>query len=296
MKISKILVGAVAAVAMVGFFGCATNEDEHNIISVKGDTASVNYTNEGTVTYRGFRTLKTKHTDAVAVFTLGGTETEDTSARTGVMGFVFDLEKDKSVKNSSNETKKHIYDFTAVSLRKNGSAIQAYISRFEGVDADNMDGDNNFKDADGKELTTTASVLGAKETEILKGTSGAYATLNGVTKNDDGTYTVAVEVIANTDGTYSVKFYDGKDAVAESAKDEDGVKTGQIKSGAKELTITGNKTSQPITVDASWKEGATKTKQTDMGFYAAVYPGKTLVASLQLPYILNEDEVIEWED
>lgn len=296
MKLSKVLLSSAAIALVLGFAGCATDEDEHNILNIKGDTASVNYTNEGTVTYRGFRTLKTKHTDAVAVFTLGGAEAEDTTDRTGVMGFVFDLDKDKTVTNTNGETKEHIYNFTAVSLRKNGSAIQAYISRFEGVDADNMDGGDNFKDADGKELSTTATTLGAKETEILKGTSGAYATLNGVTKNDDGTYTVAVEVIANADGIYSVKFYDGKDAVAESAKDEDGVKTGQIKSGAKELTITGNKTSQPITVDASWKEGATKTKQTDMGFYAAVYPGKTLVASLQLPYILNEDEVIEWED
>ena len=313
MKLSKVLLSSAVAAALVfGFAGCADNEDEHNILYVKGDTAyvgdssdgSVGYTNNSDVTYRGFRTLKTKHTDAVAVFSLKGADTEDTSERTGVLGYVFDLSKDKKIKNTAGESKT-VYDFTAVSLRKNGSKIQAYISRFEGVDPNNMDGGNNFKDVDGNELTTAGKLIGehnAKETEYLKGSSGAYAVLEGVSKDDDGYYTVAVEVTADASGVYSVKFYDGKDATAEAKgeTDEDGntVKTGQIKAGATALTISdGSVSSNPVTVDASWKkDGLTKPVQTDMGFYAAVYPQKTLVGKIQLPYILNEDEVVEWED
>ena len=61
--------------------------------------------------------------------------------------------------------------------------------------------------------------------------------------------------------------------------------------------VGGKKSTNPVTIDASWKaEGLSKPKQTDMGFYAAVYPKKTLEGKIQLPYILNEDEVIEWED
>ena len=306
-----LLSSAVAAALVFGFAGCADNEDEHNILYVKGDTAyigdsgndSVGYTNDSDVTYRGFRTLKTKHTDAVAIFYLKGAETEDPSDRTGVLGYVFDLNKDKRVKNNAGESKT-VYDFTAVSLRKNGNNIQAYISRFEGVDPSNMDGGNNFKDVNGDELNSTGKVIGehnAKETEYLKGASGAYANLTGVSKDSDGYYKVAVEVTAAASGVYSVKFYDGNDATAEG-KDEtndagDTVKTGQIKAGAKLLTIAGNTTSNPVTIDASWKaDGLSKPKQTDMGFYAAVYPKKTLEGKIQLPYILNEDEVIEWED
>ena len=303
---------AVAAALVFGFAGCADDEDEHNILYVKGDTAyigdssngSVGYTNDSNTTYRGFRTLKTKHTDAVAIFSLKGADTEDSDERTGVLGYVFDLNKDKKVTNSTGE-EKTVYDFTAVSLRKNGSNIQAYISRFEGVDPKNMDGGNNFKDVDGNELTSGGKIIGghnAKETEYLKGSSGAYANLKGVSKDDEGYYTVAVEVTADDTGVYSVKFYDGKDATAEEKgeTDEDGktVKTGQIKAGAKALEITGgNKNTNPVTVDASWKkDGLKKPVQTDMGFYAAVYPQKTLEGKIQLPYILNEDEVIEWED
>ena len=295
-----------------GFAGCADNEDEHNILYVKGDTAyigdssngSVGYTNDSDTTYRGFRTLKTKHTDAVAIFSLKGAAEEDFSDRTGVLGYVFDLNKDKKIKNSAGESKT-VYDFTAVSLRKNGSNIQAYISRFEGVDPKNMDGGNNFKDVNGNELSTNTVVIdehNAKETEYLKGDSGAYANLKDVSKDDEGYYTVAVEVTADALGVYSVKFYDGKDAVAEEKGETDdngnSVKTGQIKAGAKVLEIVnGNVSSNPVTVDASWKkDGLLKPVQTDMGFYAAVYPHKTLEGKIQLPYILNEDEVIDWED
>ncbi len=313
MKLSKVLLSSAVAAALVfGFAGCADDEDEHNILYVKGDTAyigdssdgSVGYTNDSDTTYRGFRTLKTKHTDAVAIFSLKGADTEDSDERTGVLGYVFDLNKDKKVKNSAGE-EKTVYDFTAVSLRKNGSKIQAYISRFEGVDPKNMDGGNNFKDVDGNELTSSGKTIGghnAKETEYLKGSSGAYANLKDVSKDDEGYYTVAVEVTADASGVYSVKFYDGKNATAEEKGETDdngnSIKTGQIKAGAKALEIVnGNKSLNPVTIDASWKkDGLTKPVQTDMGFYAAVYPQKTLEGKIQLPYILNEDEVIEWED
>lgn len=313
MKLSKVLLSSAVAAALVfGFAGCADNEDEHNILYVKGDTAYIGdsgndsggYTNDSNETYRGFRTLKTKHTDAVAIFYLKGAELEDSSYRTGVLGYVFDLNKDKKVKNKAGESKT-VYDFTAVSLRKNGSNIQAYISRFEGVDPSNMDGGNNFKDVDGVELSTEDKDIDghkAKETEYLKGASGAYANLEGVSQDEDGFYKVAVEVTADASGVYSVKFYDGKGATAEEKgeTDESGntVKTGQIKAGAKALSIArGNISSNPVTIVASWNaDGLTKPKQTDMGFYAAVYPNKTLEGKIQLPYILNEDEVIEWED
>ena len=314
MKLSKVLLSSAVAAALVfGFAGCASDEDEHNILYVKGDTAyigdssngSVGYTNDSNTTYRGFRTLKTKHTDAVAIFSLKGADTEDSADRTGVLGYVFDLSKDKKIKNSAGE-EKTVYDFTAVSLRKNGSKIQAYISRFEGVDPKNMDGGNNFKDVDGGELTSTGKTIGghtAKETEYLKGSSGPYANLKDVSKDDEGYYNVAVEVTADATGVYSIKFYDGKDAVAtkpkeETAEDGSKVKTGQIKAGAKPLSISGGNTNEnPVKVDASWKKNDLKKPvQTDMGFYAAVYPQKTLEGKIQLPYILNEDEVIEWED
>ena len=312
MKLSKLILTTLAAAAVIGFAGCkGDDEDQHGILKIKGDTASVDYTNESNITFRGFKTLKTKHTDAVAVFTLGDIEHDD-DERTGVFGFVFDLQKNKDA-TDGNGTKKTVYDFTAVSLRKNGNDVQCYVSRFEGVDPDKMDGGNNFKDVNGDALTTAGKTIGnhtAKETVILKGDgNSAYAT---ITPPDDGwSYSnggiqVAVEVKAINNG-YAVAFYDG-DAVSthsykvEDIEDDDGktkkIRTGQIDANAVPVNFSGNISSNSLSITGtdkcSWAE--TGKNQQKMGFYAAVYPTKTLVGSIRLPYILNEDEVVEWED
>ncbi len=104
-----------------GFAGCANDEDEHGILNVSGDTASINYTNESDVTYRGFKTLKTKHTEATAVIKLNTKNTEedttssDDLAKAGVFGFVFDLDSTKT-KDLDNKKVKN-YSFSAVSVR-----------------------------------------------------------------------------------------------------------------------------------------------------------------------------------
>ena len=308
MKLSKLILTTLAAAAVIGFAGCkGDDEDQHDILNISGDTASVCYTNTSGITYRGFRTLKTKHTDAVAVFTLGNAEQTD-EPRTGVFGFVFDLQKNKEATDKTG-AKKTVYDFTAVSLRKNGDDVQCYVSRFKGVDPNQMDGGNNFKDVEGNELTEAGKTIGnhtAKEEVILKGSSGAYATITP--PNDGWSYSnggiqVAVEVKANNDdGTYTVKFYDSTAVSKIKQKmeeiDEEGngqtvtIKTGQIEAGATTLSFEGEPNGSSLTVPASWSTD----NQQKMGFYAAVYPGKTLVGSLRLPYILNEDEVVEWED
>lgn len=314
MKLSKLILTTLAAAAVIGFAGCkGDDEDQHDILNISGDTASVCYTNTSGITYRGFRTLKTKHTDAVAVFTLGNAE-QTYEPRTGVFGFVFDLQKDKEYKDN-NGNKKTVYNFTAVSLRKNGNDVQCYVSRFEGVDPLQMDGGNNFKDVTGAELSTEGNQIGpegnkktAKETEILKGSSGAYAKINPPTggwSSFNGGAQVAVEVKANNDGTYTVKFYDSNAVSKIKYKDEvineEGngqtvtIKTGQIEAGATPLEFAGDTNGSSLTVPASWATSG-ESNQQKMGFYAAVYPGKTLVGSLRLPYILNEDEVVEWED
>jgi len=313
MKLSKLILTTLAAAAVIGFAGCkGDDEDQHDILNISGDTASVCYTNTSGITYRGFRTLKTKHTDAVAVFTLGNAEQTD-EPRTGVFGFVFDLQKNENA-TDANGTKKTVYDFTAVSLRKNGNDVQCYVSRFKGVDPDKMDGGNNFKDVEGNELTTAGKTIGnhtAKEEVILKGDgNSAYATINPPAGESfttvNGGVQVAVEVKAIENG-YTVAFYDGnavstRSYKVEDIKDDDGktkkIRTGQIDENAEPVKFAGNVSGTSLSITGkdkcSW--AGTEKNQQKMGFYAAVYPGKTLVGSLRLPYILNEDEVVEWED
>lgn len=289
MKLSKVLMTVAAAAALVGFAGCATDEDKHDMITVKGDTAYIEATNDTNDTWRGFKTLKTKHTDADALFTINPDDLSEVVGRAGVIGFVFDLNETKNVVNTNGDKKK-VYDFTAVSFRLSGGQPQAYISRFEGVDADNMDGKDNFKDIDGEVLSPTGTIIGghnAKETEVLKGSSTtsstAYANL-ALTKVE-GAYKCYVDVKANDNGTYTVTFYDGNVAANFDTK-------GKLKDDANPIVVTGN-VGNGVTVEASWTLGPV---QTQMGFYAATYGGATMKGTLQLPEILNEDEVVEWDD
>lgn len=322
MKLSKILLSSVVAAAMAfGMLGCAMNEDEHEIITVKGDTASINYTNTSDITYRGFRTLRTKHTDAVAVVTIDtkntieSTDKTNFSGKSGVFGFVIDLDTQKF--KGEGGAKKQTYDFTSVTVRwvaPTGSdtkgKLQTYISRFEGVDPTKMDGGNNFKDIDGTEFPSdgTATTNGGKETAYLKGNSTAYATLDGVEPDSNGLIKVAIEVkeVLNDNkkptGKYTVTYYKGNASITEKKEAHDeNIKTGQIGSGAIPLSFTDKGGSATVdggtvTIDASWASDLSKIQQTEMGFYAGVYPKATLTGSIRLPYILNEDEVIEWDD
>ncbi len=333
MKLSKVLLSSAVAAALVfGFAGCANDEDEHGILNVSGDTASINYTNESDVTYRGFKTLKTKHTEATAIIKLNTKNADaDTSsddlAKAGVFGFVFDLDSTKT-KDLDNKKVKN-YSFSAVSVRYYNNNLEAYISRFENISPDYQDGGNNFKDIYGSEISTNllynkdgTKLLGddgkqktqesiATEAEWLKG-DGAYAQIasladlksKGMYDSDTGVITVAVMVTAKDNGTYTIGFYNEEDLNLGSGKDSDGnkIQKGTVINGKSAIDFTGvlgtdvTEDSGVLTVPASWKEGATTTKQTEIGFYAAVYPQKTLVGSIQLPYILNEDEVIDWED
>lgn len=283
MKLSKILLSSVVAAAMAfGMLGCGIKDDEHGMIKVKGDTATVDYVNSSNSVNRAFRTLKTKHTDATAVITIDPASKDEKS----VFGFIFDVEKDKNVNNAAG-TKKLAYDFSAVAVRRSGNQLQAYVSRFENVDKDLLESDKNFLNVDGNNAETQY----LKGTKNLDDTYKAYATI-AIPASDD-LMSVAVVVTANngadsnTKGSYTVKFYKSEDVDAD----------GKVKDGKSAVTFDGtNKDSSSedtVTVPASWK--GTKSQQF-LGFYAASYPNSTNKGSIKLPHILNEDEVIEWDD
>ncbi len=319
----KILISSILAAAMAfGMLGCVMNEDAHDIISVKGDTASIDYTNTSDEVYRGFRTLRTKHTDAVAVVTIDTNKTNsnlnpDNGKSGGVFGFVFDLQKGKDTPTDATK-EVEVYDFTAVAVRWNNttSKLETYVSRFEKIDPTKMDGGSNFRDVNGIMIGQTKDKDGnsvtckASEIEYLKGSnttkSTSFAEINGLTPDSNGIIKVAIEVVAELNnenkptGKYSVKYY-REENVSENPKEEakengtEKVKTGQIKPNSTPLTVTGSVST--VTVPASWSAtNLNRPVQTEMGFYASVYSKSSLTGSIQLPYILHEDEVIEWDD
>ena len=67
--VKKILLGITAAAAVMTFASCGQREEAGNssIIDVNAGSskASIDATNDGTEISRGFKTLQTKHTDAI---------------------------------------------------------------------------------------------------------------------------------------------------------------------------------------------------------------------------------------
>jgi len=67
--VKKILLGMVATAAILSLASCGKREEAGNSEMINVDAgsskASIDYTNEGTDVSRGFKTLQTKHTDAI---------------------------------------------------------------------------------------------------------------------------------------------------------------------------------------------------------------------------------------
>lgn len=298
MKLSKVLFGsAMLAVLAFGFMSCKEDEDGHDLLELSGSTASVDYTNDTTDIQRGFVSTKTKHRAAVAVFSI---DTNASTSNAGNLGFLFDVVKT----SASDHTKANdgvsvdTYDFGNVTVNYDKPDLRTYVSLYKGVatkDASGnslLDGGNNFKGADGKVASASGDgVTSAKETECL----ATWTTLSTVKADSNGIIKVAVvvtPVAPSTDddnGSYSVAFYDASNVSSSGSKSNP---DSWISSSATKLASA--------TVDASWtaKAGTEESSlpQSLIAYYAAVRANSTFVGNINLPYIQNEAEVIEWDE
>lgn len=298
MKLSKVLFGsAVLAALSFGFVSCKEDEDEHDLLEVSGSTASVDYTNDTTTLQRGFVTTRTNHRAAVAVFTI---DTKTSSSNAGNLGFLFDVVKTSASahKSANDGVTVDTYDFGNVTVNHDGTNLRTYVSLYKGVatkDASGnslLDGGNNFKGADGNEASSSGDgITSAKETECLK----TWTSLSSIEADSNGLIKVAVVVTpvaptADDDyGSYSVKFYDASSVSSSGSKSDP---SSWVSSSAKSLASA--------TVDASWTAKAATEEsslpQSLIAFYASVKATSTFVGNINLPYIQNEAEVIEWDD
>lgn len=285
------------------FVGCkAEDEDEHGIIDVSGSTVYVDYNNETSDIQRGFVTTKTNHRAAVAVFTV---DTNASSENPGNLGFLFDVVKTDASNQTNDAIKVDTYNFGNITVswtkNKQGSkeaGLNTYVSYYKGVATKDengsslLDGGNNFKDAAGTEINGTENSLGAKETEYVK----TWTPFNSIKAGDDGLIKVAVVVTPvapetdDTNGSYKVAFYDVT-KIADNGKKSD--PDTWIASDSSALINV-------VYVPASWTAKAnteeSKLPQSLIGYYSAVRPSSNLVGNINLPYIQNESDVIEWDE
>lgn len=298
MKImKKIAAVTIAAAALFAFAGCAgESEDENEMLSIKGSGCSINYTNETNGYSRGFKSLKTKHYDAVCKITqtVNSVAITENNNGDGVLGFIFDLSQD-------NETK--LYNFTIAGTRYNvsESKTQVYVTKYINIDSKYLSAGSDFCGSDGNKAKSVDSFdkedKAAQCIDYLGNkASYGYVELKGVKIDETKTQaSIWIDVIANDGksknrtgepGSYTVKFYtsDPKRKTSASGMDT----TYNETDNAPESTVT-----VQIPVSATEYDKAT---QNDLGFYANVYSNRTLTGSWELSDIEGSAEPIVYAE
>lgn len=296
MKImKKIAAVTIAAAALFAFAGCAgESEDENEMLSIKGSGCSINYTNETNGYSRGFKSLKTKHYDAVCKITqtVNSVAITQNNNGDGVLGFIFDLSQDNTTK---------LYNFTIAGTRYNVSKneTQVYVTKYINIDSKYLSAGSDFCGSDGKPAKKVKSFnredTAAQCIDYLVGTAG-YKKLEGVEiDKTKAQVSIWIDVIANDGksnnrkgeaGSYTVKFYtaDPKRKTSASGMDT----TYNETDNAPESTVT-----VQIPVSAT---GYDKATQNDLGFYANVYSNRTLTGSWELSDIEGSAEPIVYAE
>ncbi len=293
--VKKILLGIVTAAAVLSLAGCGLRKKGGNESMIKvplgSSKATVDETNESTTDVsRGFKTLQTKHTDAICKITntINGTSCD------GVMGYIFDYkeETDKSV------------SFTIAGLRIKTDSdgkhfASAYVETYKNVDPETLETGSGFMKLNGTKANPISASYdygwGSADGnfgKILARPADVEATLAANKalgrENEIDTW---VELVANlgdgtegrngTAGTYTVNFY----------YNDPGRTKG---TGNNKLTYDHSEYKLAYaTVTTTNTAFTTELPQTEQGFYATVYGGQTLTGKWEFSAIKKEAEEIE---
>ena len=239
MKISKILMGAAVAAALVfGFAGCKTNEDEDGIIE---QIENGGYTNNTDVEYkRAYISTATKHLAADCEIAI------DTTKSTGkyTMGYIFN--------QIGKGTDEKPYSFCVVGVRYFEKKAQYFISYYTGVrgkkgsvnDFTTNAGDFDISAEEAKSWGVEAN--SAKEYKIEPSAANAYWTdisSGSYTLGEDGILKVYIDLAVLSGETEitkeNYKEYLNKTVTEVDDEDEDGnvTKVLKITNGSYKVTL-----------------------------------------------------------
>ena len=239
MKISKILMGAAVAAALVfGFAGCKTNEDEDGIIE---QIENGGYTNNTDVEYkRAYISTATKHLAADCEIAI------DTTKSTGkyTMGYIFN--------QIGKGTDEKPYSFCVVGVRYFEKKAQYFISYYTGVrgkkgsvnDFTTNAGDFDISAEEAKSWGVEAN--SAKEYKIEPSAAHAYWTdipSGSYTLGEDGILKVYIDLAVLSGETEitkeNYKEYLNKTVTEVDDEDEDGnvTKVLKITDGSYKVTL-----------------------------------------------------------
>ena len=269
--VKKLLLGLAATAAIVALVSCegvnvgGADSIEGNIINgtttraYVGKKADDGITNDASGTIREMKLFATKHKGAFAALTLTGEESG--KASNGQLGYVFNY-----TENEDGTVNFITIGFRYGSQDGTNKKFNTYVSQFYNIDPTQFS-KNNFG-CDATKAKYDATVKTPYEIEVAT----LPTDLNFVTFGTEDP-TVGVEVIAEDNGSYTINYY----AASKLNKYK------LIKNSVVDKTIT-------VSSDVT---GRTTLKETKLGCYAAVYPGKTLKGSWRFSSIKGEDLPVE---
>ena len=258
MKISnKFFFGALiaASIALVGCGNEAIGED--SIIKARGNTATIDYTNDTDAMVRAVKPVNFKHTQSLCRIKVDDVE----AAKKSVIGYVFD-----------KHTKNNVSDMYVVGLRVNNGKVEYYLSFFDEVTseqlAENLTSFGTEYGYNGSEWV--ADDPNTKDWE-LKGTSADYTELpqdatNKLLKDNKLDCYVGVLFKKETK-EFQVGIFEATEALAEITEIDEMTASQQEAMG--NAFVTGGEVSAK---DPENEKG-------EIGFYANVVPAATLTGS-----------------
>ena len=281
--VKKILLGLAAGAVVLGFAGCKEAGGNEDLIKVSGSSASIDYTNENGSVTRGFKTLGTKHLDAICHISMDVTGLNGSGqVSNGTMGYIFNL-----VKNADDT-----YNFTIAAARYNQSTqkTEAYVETFTNVAADKLEDElSGGSHATGKTWGNTAygfnlnvQPVGGKLDLWIDVVAQGQGMVNNVL-TDYPNRTVGAA------GTYKVKFFDKDPGRKLGVGNYDLKYTNTSVTPIAELTV--EKKDVNTTYDTT---KGLNSMQAETGFYANVYAGQTLKGTWKFEEIMKEaEEIVE---
>lgn len=302
MKLGKKLMVVAMAVATLSMVGCALNQDgegaingksvdfENTYVMVKNDDKSQikkaddeNDIRGGWTTskntkyyYRGIKQLATKHYDSICTITITPNDfdsnnmSHDSSKKSnGVVGFFVGGKEITNWNNTSNGGLNCI--LVGVRYNKSNNKIVSYVSKYGNVSFSDLNytEKENLVDINGN-MVKKYSDLNEDDKKKLVGFEKDFTNNWNDINADAGTfkvgndYKVVIKATAIDDGSYLIEYF--------TAADLDD--KGKIKEDSKAKFVV----NVPYGEDLD-KSGYTERTQTNLGWYANIYPGQHLTAS-----------------
>lgn len=302
MKLGKKLMVVAMAVATLSMVGCALNQDGEGAISgksvdfdntyvmVKDDDSSKikkadgeNDIRVGWKTskntkyyYRGIKQLATKHYDSICTITItpndfdsNNMSHESSKKSNGVVGFFVGGEEITNWNNTSNGGLNCI--LVGVRYNKSDNKIESYVSKYGNVSFSDLNytDKENLVDINGNMVKQYNELSDDDKTKLV-GFEKDFTNNWGNIKADASTfevgndYKVVIKATAKDNGEYLIEYFTADDLDDKGKiKEESKAKFKVTVSGGKELD----------------KSGYTERTQTNLGWYANIYPGQHLTAS-----------------